>query len=561
MPIIKQMDPKLANMIAAGEVVDRPASIVKELVENAIDAKATSITVEIEEVGMKKIKVTDNGSGMDKEDARMAFFRHATSKISHEHDLSHIKTLGFRGEALAAIASVSKVTLKTRPKNEEGHFIHIEASAIKSQGSASLNEGTEIEVLDLFYNTPARFKYIKSEMAEKMQIVDIFERLALSNPSIRFKLLLDNQIVKETYGTHNYKQLIGSIYGNKLIENIVSFETIVQKIKIKGFLLAPEINRSRKKDISLFINGRYIKNYALIQAVIEGYHGFMMVNRYPIAIIIIEMDASLLDVNVHPQKYEVKLANESLLGYHIEKLIQETLKNRHHAIPKALEQIKKPNQENYNIQSLDFETIAEEQKYTFDSQESIQKLPAFDYVGTFQGTYLLFQNAEGLFLMDQHAAAERIRYEHYYKALAEPKKMIKMNIIPYEATLTDADKELLLAHKSIFESYGFLINDEALFKGFPTWLQDQEIDLAIESMLTMIAEEKNINLAKLRDTLAKDISCKGAIKANKALSLQEIETLVRNLRNTENPYTCPHGRPTIIKLTNHDIERMFKRVV
>jgi DNA mismatch repair protein MutL len=309
----------------------------------------------------------------------------------------------------------------------------------------------------LFYNTPARFKYIKSEIAEKFALIDMFDRLALSHPHIAFKLVMDQQLIKETFGQGDDYALIDQIYGKNITKNMIHFNQTVQKIEIKGYLISPQISRSRKKDISLFINGRYIKNYVLTQAIISGYDGFLMVNRYPIALIHLKLDPSLVDVNVHPQKFEVKFVNESLLGFHIEKLIQETLQNRHHAIPKALDQIKKPSQETYNVQSFDFEMIVEEQNQVQLLKDNIQKLPAFDYVGTFQGTYLLFQNAEGLFLMDQHAAAERIRYEHYYKALAEPKKIVKTNIMPYEATLTDADKQLLLNHKKTFESYGFIL--------------------------------------------------------------------------------------------------------
>lgn len=564
MSIIKQMDSKLANMIAAGEVVDRPASVIKELVENSIDAKASIISIEIKDMGMKSMMVTDNGLGMDFKDAHQAFDRHATSKIMEESDLGHISTLGFRGEALAAISSVSKVTLKTRQEHAEGIFVVYHGGHFIQDGSASLNKGTIVLVEDLFYNTPARFKYIKSEFAERQAIIDIFDRLALAHPEIRFSLTIDEKKIKETYGNKDFYSLIDQIYGSKMTEGMTVFEHVVQKIKMTGYLLSPQIARSRKKDVSIFINGRYIRNYPLVQSVVDGYHGFMMVGKYPIALIHIEMDPSLLDVNVHPQKYEVKFINESILSYHIETLIKDALNRKVHAIPETMKNIRKDELENYIPQSLIFgESLIREQNSLVPENESniTNKIPDLEYIGVFSGTYLLFQNENGLFLMDQHAAAERIRYEHYFKSLANPNSAIKRLLLPRDIQLTKEDLEIILEHRNIFKTYGFIINEKAEIEGLPVWLLDSEIDLALESMTTMLTEKKEINLSMLRDALAKDISCKGAIKANKSLSVIEIDALLTQLRNCENPYTCPHGRPTLIKLSNYDIERMFKRVV
>jgi len=564
MSIIKQMDSKLANMIAAGEVVDRPASVLKELVENSIDAKASIISIEVKDMGMKSMMVTDNGLGMDFLDAHQAFDRHATSKIMEESDLGHIKTLGFRGEALAAISSVSKVTLKTRQEDAIGIYVIYHGGHFIEDGTASLNKGTIVLVEDLFYNTPARFKYIKSDFAERQAIIDIFDRLALSHPEIRFSLTIDDKKIKETYGNQDFYSLIDQIYGSKMTEGMTHFEQIVQKIKINGYLLSPQIARSRKKDVSIFINGRYIRNYSLVQAVIDGYHGFMMIGKYPIALIQIEMDPSLLDVNVHPQKYEVKFVNESILSYHIETYVKDALAKKTHAIPETMKHIKKGEQENYTPQSLSFgESLIQEQDPLSYRNEisSLNKIPDLEYIGVFSGTYLIFQNEDGLFLMDQHAAAERIRYEHYFKSLASPNPAIKRLLFSRDISLTKEDLSVIDQYKDIFLSYGFIINEMHELEGLPVWLLDSEIDLAIESMITMLIEKKEINLSILRDALAKDISCKGAIKANKSLSTLEINELMKKLRTCENPYTCPHGRPTLIKLSNYDIERMFKRVV
>lgn len=564
MSIIKQMDPKLANMIAAGEVVDRPASVLKELIENSIDAGSTQISVEVLEMGMKLMIVTDNGSGMDFLDAHLAFDRHATSKIKDESDLSHINTLGFRGEALAAIAAVSKVTLKTRLEGQEGIQVTYHGGIMVSEGSATLNRGTVVEVSDLFYNTPARFKYIKSEVSERYAIIDIFDRLALANPDIRMSLTIDGKMIKKTYGNNDFYSLIDSIYGAKMTVGLTEFSEVVQKIKITGYLLSPSISRSRKKDISIFVNGRYIRNYQLVQAVIDGYHSFMMVGKYPIALIHLEMDSSLLDVNVHPQKYEVKFVNESILSYHIETFVKNALLKKTHAIPENIKVIHKEELETYTPQAMLFgETHIEESLNPLVDRklEDSPKIPDMDYVGVFSGTYLLFQNEDGLYLMDQHAAAERIRYEHYFVSLSKPNPAVKNLLIVKDLSLTKADKEIIKNHLSEFNSFGFSFNDNLELVSLPVWLLDSEIEIAIEQMISMLEEKNKIDLAILRDTLAKDISCKGAIKANKALSLLEVQALLKKLKTCDNPYTCPHGRPTLIKLSHYDIERMFKRVV
>jgi DNA mismatch repair protein MutL len=559
MSVIKKMDNRLANMIAAGEVVDRPSSIVKELVENAIDAQAKEIIIEIYEVGMKKIIVSDNGSGMDFSDAHLAFERHATSKISSEQDLNHIYSLGFRGEALAAIAAVSKVSLKTKMEDSKAIEVIYHGGHFVKDNQTSLNTGTVITVEDLFYNTPARFKYIKSEQAERYAIIDIFDRLALANPKVRFKLFMDEKLIKETYGNDDFFQLIDQIYGSKITNDMIKFEQKFQNIEIKGYLVSPKITRSRKKDISIFVNHRYIKNYKLIQAVVDGYHSFLMTGKYPIALIHLSMDPQLLDVNVHPQKYEVKFVNELIIAFQIEHYIREALEHKTHQITDRYQEIKKVPQETYEVFHLEFEDFKEEDKSKeYDQKEA--KIPSFDYIGIFAGTYLLFQNHEGLFLVDQHAAQERIRYEHYFEKLGNPNSQIRQLLIPHDLNVTTSDLEIINQYIDQFKAYQFIIKENQII-GLPTWLREQEIDKAIEEMISQLSEKEMIDLKILRDNLAKDISCKGSIKANNHIGRQEVDILMNDLRLCKNPYYCPHGRPTIIKLTHYDVERMFKRVV
>ncbi|MFA6800497.1 MAG: DNA mismatch repair endonuclease MutL [Acholeplasmataceae bacterium] len=561
MSVIKKMDHKLSNMIAAGEVIDRPSSVIKELVENALDAKANKITIKVEGFGMEKMTVIDNGCGMDPSDSILAFERYATSKIKTETDLSHIHTLGFRGEALAAISAVSKVMLRTKTENNKGTEVIFEGGHFVQTSDVAMNTGTHIEVSSLFYNTPARFKYIKSEFTEKYAITDIFDRLALANPDVYFQLYFDDKLYKETYGQNNFYQLIDQIYGKQLTKGMMIKTYNFSHIEMKVYLISPQIVRSKKKDISIFINHRYIKNYRLTQAVIDGYHSFLMIGKYPIAVIDIQMDPSLLDVNVHPQKYEVKFINESLLAFELENLIKKTLEESIHPIQENLSQIKKDwKQEKFERASLLIEEPLFEPIISKDTIKSPEKLPYLEYVGIFAGTYILFQNDEGLYLMDQHAAAERIRYEHYYESLGNPNFAIQERLIPYEMNLSNDQIKQLLTYQDILKTYGFTFSKDQLIST-PTWLRDDEIDIAIESLYHMLIDTNQIDLKTLRDALAKDVSCKGAIKANHYISRQEVQKIILDLKTCKNPYTCPHGRPTLIKLTHYEIERMFKRIV
>lgn len=562
MSFIKILDPKLANMIAAGEVVDRPASVVKELIENSIDAKASSIKVEIFDMGMTSIVVTDDGIGMDLEDCHLAFQRHATSKIRQETDLSHIYTLGFRGEALAAISSVSKVSLCSRQQDALGYEVVYHGGHLIEEKSASMNVGTKISISELFYNTPARFKYIKSDLAEKQAIIDIFDRLALANPKIRLSLMMDGKLIKETYGQGDLFALMNQVYGSVVTKDMTIIHERIQKMHVSCYLVSPQINRSKRKDISIFINGRYIKNYVLTQAVIDGYHSYLMVNRYPIACIYIEMDPQLVDVNVHPQKYEVKFVNESLLAYSLETLIQKGLNKKSHPIMEPKATLIEEEKTNYIQPSFTFEeTLLVDSTQLESSDQHIGKIPMLEYVGILAGTYLLFQNEQGLYLMDQHAAMERIRYEHYYHALGKVSQTTKALIVSYQPSLMRHDFLSIKEKKSEFEQFGFYFNEQFELTHIPTWLRDDEIDLSLELMVQMLSEDKKIDLSKLRDHLAKDMSCKSSIRANQRISRKEIDHLLHKLRSCENPYTCPHGRPTLIKLSHYDIEKMFKRVV
>jgi DNA mismatch repair protein MutL len=561
MGIIKPLDEKIANMIAAGEVVERPASIVKELIENSIDAKATTITVEILEFGMKLIKVTDDGVGMDKSDLKMAFYRHATSKIYSENDLLSIKSLGFRGEAIPAIASVSKTTIASRQAGKTGHEVIFEAGHFSHEGAASMNQGTVVTVENLFYNTPARFKYMKSERAEVLAITETFERLAITNPQIRMELIIDNKSIRKTFGQDDPYSIISSIYGAGLANNLTSFTVEQQKIKIEFILLSHQYTRTNKRDINIFINNRYIQNYLLKEAVIKGFSGKIMTGRYPIAIVKVFMDESLVDVNVHPQKLEVKMVNEYFLSDLIERSIKDKLTSKTHVIPTQSEVTfpkRKEVKESYLQESFDLTFMEEELERI---EERKVKLPSFDYIGTLAGTYLLFQNEDGLYLLDQHAAEERVRYEYYHRKLGEIKLAVTDLLIPYELELSTRELEQVQTLKDKLLEFGFKFDTNHHLIQAPTWIRSDEYNEAIIYLIEQLSLNKKISLSDYRDNMAKSMSCKASVKANHQLSHKEVLKLVEDLSNAEFPYTCPHGRPTLILLSHYDIEKLFKRVV
>lgn len=561
MGIIKPLDEKIANMIAAGEVVERPASIVKELIENSIDAKATSITVEILEFGMKLIKVTDDGIGMDKSDLKMAFYRHATSKIYSEDDLLSINSLGFRGEAIPAIASVSKTTIASRQAGKTGHEVIFEAGHFVSEGASSMNQGTVVTVENLFYNTPARFKYMKSERAEILAITETFERLAITNPHIRMELIIDNKSLRKTFGQDDPYSIVSSVYGAGLTNNLTSFSVEQQKIKIDFILLSHQFTRTNKRDINIFINNRYIQNYLLKEAVIKGFSGKIMTGRYPIAIVKIYMDESLVDVNVHPQKLEVKMVNEYFLSDLIERSIKEKLTSKPHVIPTQSEVTFPKRQEvreSYLQESFDLSFMEEELKQI---EEHKVKLPQFDYIGTLAGTYLLFQNQDGLYLLDQHAAEERVRYEYYHRKLGDIELVTTDLLIPYELELSTRELEQVETFKDKLFEFGFKFDSNNHLIGAPTWIRSDEYNEAVIYLIEQLSRNKKVSLSEYRDNMAKSMSCKASIKANHQLSTKEVLKLIEDLGNAEFPYTCPHGRPTLILLSHYDIEKLFKRVV
>lgn len=557
---IIKLDERISNMIAAGEVVTRPANALKEVIENSLDASSTKIEIDLLGNGLKEIKVIDNGHGMSEENLKSAFLRHATSKIKTEYDLAHIASLGFRGEAIPAIASVSKMTIKSRPIGKDGYLVSYEGGKLVKSTKAALNEGTEVIIKELFYNVPARLKFIKSPQTELSHLIEVCDEFILAYPEVSFRLRHDGKVLRQSFGNGNYQELFEKIFGKGSSTNMLSFEKDVQNVKIEAHLGSPDITRSRRNNIYLYLNGRAINNYILMNAVIEGYHTRLMVNRYPIGVVKITVDPVFVDVNVHPQKREVKLSNEYVIASLIRTAIREQFQTYKKPIFDSLEEIRQISGFDFEINELelDYEEI-EKDIY----KQEITKLPEFDYIGQYAGTYLLFQNEDGLYLIDQHAAAERIRYEYYYEKLGE-KSPQKGLLFPLSFQFRPTVMDIIDSHIEEIKKLGLKLkkeNDNYLLTEMPTWLDDDDAYLLVENVVESLEKYQEVNLKDLRDNLSKSIACKTAIKANKALSKDEVHHLIEQLRDTLNPYYCPHGRPVLLFFSLYEIEKMFKRIV
>ena len=594
---IKQLDDNLSNLIAAGEVVENMASVVKELVENSIDANSENITIELQESGLNEIKVIDDGDGMQKEDMYMCVKRHATSKIKTSHDLFHITSLGFRGEALPSIASVSHFDIISST-GDIGHRLFYLKGELKEDHEFAPRKGTTIAVRYLFYNTPARLKHLKATTTELSYIVDYINRIALSHPEISFTLTNNNKRLFKSAGSKDHLKVLSNIYNIDIIKNMVPFENENQYFKISGYLTKPQFNRSSRNHVTIIANKRMIKNNKLVNAVTEGFRTYLPIGKYPIVFLRIELDPLLIDVNVHPQKLEVKFTEERLLASLITNTIKATLETLV-LIPEMKEETpkeykyetlnlntddekpslvkedfmnyinnlveKKKESKEFEIPELktkeDNEIIKEPQLEVKESK----KLPRLEYIGQYLGTYLIAQNEEGLYLIDQHAAAERVRYENYYKKMAAVDVLTTELLLPITLNLSNQELLALEAQLHLAESLGVFLqaND---YNGIdiikvPTWFpKDFERDYT-EEIVRKLLDNKDLNIGVIRDSLAKNLSCKHSIKANHYINKNEIETLLKDLSKCTNPYTCPHGRPVIIKWTQTDIEKMFKRIM
>lgn len=596
---IRVMSDLLANKIAAGEVVERCLSVVKELVENSVDAKSDEIKIELIESGLRSIKVIDNGSGMDKDDAVLAFQRHATSKLYSEDDLFSISSLGFRGEALPSIASVSEVELKTS-SNGIGTYVHIKGGNIIEVKESDLAKGTSFTITNLFYNTPARLKHLSSSYAELANIVEYVHKMALSYPNIKFILVNDGRELFNTSGDGNLLKVINAIYGINVVKKMIKIDNKNNDYEISGYISLPEVNRSSKNYISTLVNGRVVKNYQLSKIINESYSTFKEDTRYPIVVINIKTDPSLLDVNIHPSKLDIKFSNMDELIKLIQTTIINTLKDKL-LIPKIEIPTSDKVETKYENMSLDLNrTVSEEDTaYTsklsdlvnFNNQDSIEdlsditdenellnkitevenqeenkKLPELYPIGLALGTYIVCQNELGVYLIDQHAAKERINYEIVLDNLSHPNNNVMTPLIPINIELPLNEYLIIKQNIEILNKINIQVEEfgSSSFRviSHPTWINKGFEVQTIKHIFEMIVrDEKNFSLERFIDNVAKMVSCKMSIKGNTRINIEEMESLINDLRKCNNPFNCPHGRPTIIHFTIYELEKMFKRSI
>ena len=587
---IKVMDELLSNKIAAGEVVEKVVSIVKELVENSIDAKATMIKVDLKEAGLREITVTDNGIGMDKNDAQLAFQRHATSKLYTDDDLFNINSLGFRGEALPSIAAVSDVVLKTC-QDDVGTQIHIKGGKILENKPSEGRIGTQITVTNLFYNTPARLKHLSSPYAELANVTEYVNKMALSYPKVKFILTNDEKELLNTDGSGNLLKVIKSIYGLDIAKKMLPIEISNDDYEVSGYISLPEVNRSSRNHMTVLVNGRVIKNQYLNRIINDAYLSFKEDTRYPIVVIKITADPILVDVNIHPSKQDIKFSNFEDLKNMISEVINKTIRSKL-LIPKI--EVKEQPTVNYENLSLNLErnSISEEpslldkQKLTnlvnfnyepnneLDNEEESsyieerpkETLPELYPIGLALGTYIVCENERGIYLIDQHAAQERINYEKNSYLLAHPNNDVISPLIPMIIELPNNEFIIAKEKLDIIKSYNIDIEEFGInsFRviSHPTWFPKGNEEKIVRRIIEEIVNKgKDFSLAKFNNSLAALISCKMSVKANTRITKEAQEEIINELRKCNNPFNCPHGRPTIINFTTYEIEKMFKRVV
>lgn len=597
MASIHVMDEILANKIAAGEVVERVSSVVKELVENSIDAGSTEIKIELIEAGTKEIKVIDNGIGMDRDDAINCFGRHATSKIKNEEDLYHIETLGFRGEALASISSVSQIELITST-GSVGTIVKINGGKIESVSNGDARKGTIMCVKNLFYNTPARLKHLKSLYTELANITDYVNKIALSHTDIKFVLSNNDNIILNTDGKNNLLKTISDIYGIKVAKKMLEVSAKDNDYVVSGYISLPEIHRSTRNAIVTLVNGRVVRNTTLNRTINDSYHSFKPDNRYPVIVLNIEVDPTLVDVNIHPTKMDVKFSKFEELQTLVSNMIKEKITHRT-LIPHIIEQPKKEEEKKYEPIKIDFDAIISDnvddlfinedfekekvsmlKEVTSDKQEQLElenenifkedvvdkkeRFPDMTPIGVLHLTYIVCQNELGVYLIDQHAAKERCNYELFKKQMGNPNSKPIALMFPITLEFPMNEYIILKEHFDILEQMNFKVEEfgmnSIIVKEHPIWIHEDYVEETIRRLMEAIIQKgSKFSLEKFNEKEATMLSCKMAIKANQYISPEEIDALLKDLRKCDNPFNCPHGRPTTIFFSNYDLEKMFKR--
>ncbi len=650
MGIIRPLDEHLANQIAAGEVVERPASVLKELIENAVDAGATRVDVSAEEGGLALLRVADDGSGIEPDDMLLAFQRHATSKIATSKDLFAIETLGFRGEALPSIAAVAKVKCVSATDHSGlGRVIEIEGGAIAADKETNAPKGTEMVVRDLFFNTPARLKYMKTVQTELGHLSDVVYRQALARPDIAFTLSHNGNLLLRTPGNGDLRQVVAAIYGTSSAKATIALRAESPDYTLEGVTALPSETRANRNAVTVLVNGRYVRSQAVMQPLLLAYHTLLPLHRYPLAVLRLTMHPTLVDVNVHPAKLEVRFSKESELRAFVEKAVKEALAGHTHipsgaSTPRAQkqpswvqEQIRfqlppdrgsaadvsspaaeaaSPERETavaYEAAPLPREPRVFERKpdygagradYDGHSKGSYARpsssgsgfaarnaqqppvtipdsvweaafavppekpqapaFPELSWIGQLHGTYIVAQNENGLYLIDQHAAHERVHYEYYYDKFGSPAEASQELLFPVTLEFSPDESLVLRGRLAAFESAGVFLEDFGgntfMIRAVPHWFPDGDEAAVVREMAEWVLKEKTIDLKALREKAPVLCSCKASIKANQAQTREAGEKLLERLAACRQPYTCPHGRPIVVSFSTYELEKMFKRV-
>ncbi|NBH32726.1 DNA mismatch repair endonuclease MutL [Clostridiaceae bacterium] len=625
MPSIQVLDPGTINKIAAGEVIERPASVVKELLENAIDAKATAVTVEIRDGGISFIRVTDNGCGIVKEEIPLAFLRHSTSKIRSVEDLLMVSSLGFRGEALSSIAAVAQVEVITRTaKSLTGTRYQIEGGAEKGAEEIGAPEGTTFLVRNLFYNTPVRKKFLKTAMTEGAHVGDLVEKIALSHPEVSIRLIQNNQNKLYTSGNHSLKDIIYTVFGREITANLLEVKICHEAVTIEGYIGKPVIARNNRNFENYFINGRYIKSNLISRAIEEAYKPFMMQHRYPFTMLRLTIEPELLDVNVHPTKMELRFQNEETIYRVVRDTIAHILREKELIPTMELEEKKteaksspgkekqekrflapepferermaqiqkqeeQPIETSFKTNELPNQTkrndVVEEESVVYGNlsnpsslSQQPKQLDLFEErllspqsrsrhkrIGQLFDTYWLVEFQDQLYIIDQHAAHEKVLYEQTMEAFKVRSQTSQMLDPPVILTLSVKEEAAFARYKDVFSQMGFGIEPfggrEYAVRQVPDNLFSiAQKDLLME-MLSDLSEETHLEGSKLIYERVASLSCKAAVKGNQTLSDEEADQLIDQLLHLDNPYACPHGRPTIISMSRHELEKKFKRIV
>lgn len=617
---IRVLSQLTADKIAAGEVAERPSSVVKELVENSIDAGADRITVEIRDGGVKLICVTDNGCGIAKDDAQTAFLRHATSKIREIGDLENIGTMGFRGEALASICAVSEVEMITRTESdEEGTYVKMERGKAVSTGEIACNRGTVLSVKNLFMNVPARMKFLKKNSTESGYVADVLGRIALSKPDIAIKYICDDKEIFATSGDGNLINAILKIYGRECAENVIELDYSEDGVRVFGVIGKPEISRGNRTRQTLFVNGRYIKNHVVSKVVEEAYRNMVMVGRFPFFVLNIELSPQLVDVNVHPAKTEIKFANEKKIYdivYHAVKGRLSSVERRPSAPAKTeaapferpepagesrpaqfkLNLTPRPDsvsrtavagfmkntvpeaKEESGAPLHGLSDISADKRYVIDDRvkteggedelpfEIVGEYDDYKIVGQIFSTYIVAEKGDSVFFVDQHAAHERINFEKLMSEYSERKVLSQQLLVPVVVDLNQNEMRTLSENSEYFSNLGFVIEEfgvnSAIVRQTPVDLPELSLKQLIYNLIDAVGENRKHAVPNFEEKIVDMVSCKSAIKANRKLSTEEAEILLKRLDTLieRGINTCPHGRPIRVEMTKTDFEKMFKRI-